>query len=475
MTDSPPIRMAFFHSLWKFFASIRLTVVMLLSLALLSIIGTLVPQNQSPAEYFSIFGPFRYQLMATLDIFDLYHAWWFQGLILILTANIIVCSIDRLRSTGRMIFDRSPQLNLDSFRRRKDRQEFQLNGSPESLVGRFQEAVAASFGRCRLETAENGFVLTVDKGRWTRLGVYGVHLSIVVLLVGALISGQFGFEGYVNIAEGERSDTIQLQNSTHRLKLPFSIQCDDFDVQYYEGGKRPKEFRSRLSLYKAGQKVIQKDVVMNAPLRYQGINIFQSSYGELEPAATGFDPSQSLPEKFTFNFRSAASGMIYTQTAGMGETMQLPEGLGHFTVERFEPKGSFKGMDIGPCLVGTLALKGGPPQTILLPFNHPGFDGMRQGAVVISVDNALPAPQPRYYTGLQVTKDPGVGLVYFGFIMLISGCAVVFFMSHQRLVVEVKSGGQGGARVMVSGTANKNKFGFAQKMQRLAEQLAKMQ
>ncbi|HAY40073.1 MAG TPA: cytochrome c biogenesis protein ResB, partial [Desulfobacteraceae bacterium] len=39
----------------------------------------------------------------------------------------------------------------------------------------------------------------------------------------------------------------------------------------------------------------------------------------------------------------------------------------------------------------------------------------------------------RYYTGLQVTSDPGVWVVYAGFIMMIIGCFITFFMSHQRL------------------------------------------
>ena len=56
----------------------------------------------------------------------------------------------------------------------------------------------------------------------------------------------------------------------------------------------------------------------------------------------------------------------------------------------------------------------------------------------------------RYYTGLQVTKDPGIWVVYTGFIVMIIGCFITFFMSHQRLCVEViKSGGK--SKVVVTG------------------------
>jgi cytochrome c biogenesis protein len=166
--------------------------------------------------------------------------------------------------------------------------------------------------------------------------------------------------------------------------------------------------------------------------------------------------------------------MIYNLSTIMGQVMELPEGLGTFTIERFEPNADFKGMAVGPSLVGRLEPKDGEPQSILLPLNHPGFDGMRRGALVISIATAVPKAQTRYYTGLQVTKDPGVWLVYAGFILMIVGCVVVFFMSHQRLVVEVQPDGNR-VRVTVSGTANKNKVGYQLKIKRLAEQLERVQ
>jgi cytochrome c biogenesis protein len=293
------------------------------------------------------------------------------------------------------------------------------------------------------------------------------------LLVGALVGSRFGFEGYANIVEGERTNTHQLHDSVQKVTLPFSIQCDEFEVTFYEGGRRPKEFRSSLSIIGGdGRTIRRKDIRVNDPLRCRGINIFQSSYGETGATTAGVDPSQPLRSDLELNFHSAASGMIYSQTTAMGKTIDLPEGLGSFKLERYEPAAEFKGMAVGPSLLGILTPKDGPSETVLLPLNHPGFDGMRRGAVVISVANIAPTVKPQYYTGLMITKDPGVGLVYLGFVLMIVGCAVTFFMSHRRLVVEVQPV-SGGVNVMVSGTANKNKVGFKQKIRELAEQLEK--
>ena len=58
-----------FNKIWYFFSSVRLTVVLLLSLAATSIIGTLIPQNESPQAYLQAFGPSLYRFFDLLGFF----------------------------------------------------------------------------------------------------------------------------------------------------------------------------------------------------------------------------------------------------------------------------------------------------------------------------------------------------------------------------------------------------------------------
>jgi cytochrome c biogenesis protein len=493
MQKKPEIRSGFSENLWKFLASVKLSAVILLSLAALSIIGTLIPQNQSPADYLRAFGPFLYQMMAILGLFDMYHSWWFQGFVVFLVVNILICSIDRLQKTGKVIFDKNPRFNLEQFRQRKARHDFKVSRSPDALQDPFTRTVARAFGYFRVNATDQGFVIGAEKGRWTRLGAYIVHFSIVVLLVGALIGSHFGFEGYVNIPEGESTNTIQLRSSfgfegyvnvpegesTSAIQLrssktlPFTIRCDDFDVQFYEGGQRPKEFRSKLTILENGKPVLQKDIIVNDPLRYQGINIFQSSYGQLSDFKAPVAKMDEPPAEIELNLRSSASGMIYNARTAIGKEIKIPEGLGTLVITGYQPEAKFKGMDLGPSFTAVLTKEGGPPQPIVLPLKFPKFDVMRGGEVIISVSGDFATPEPDYFTGLQVTKDPGVSLVYTGFILLIAGCAVTFFMSHQQVMLEVQSSKKGSV-VMVSGFSNKNKLGFQQKLQRIADTLKRL-
>jgi len=58
---------------------------------------------------------------------------------------------------------------------------------------------------------------------------------------------------------------------------------------------------------------------------------------------------------------------------------------------------------------------------------------MRNGQWVVSLEDH----DNRFYTGLSVRWDPGVSLVYLGFLLILGGCWVIFFHSHQKILVKV--------------------------------------
>lgn len=446
----------FFSRLWKFFASIRLTVVLLLSLAVTSIIGTVIPQNQSPADYFHNYGEFFYNFFSALNIFDMYHSWWFQILLLMLTINVIVCSLNRLPTTWKIVFVKIPPFNVSKFRSLSDKEEFTSNRPLEDLRNKYEQAASKKFGYWRTEQTDKGFCVLAEKGRWARLGVYTVHLSVILLLLGGLIGSIFGFEGFVNIPEGETVNSIRLRKTEQIHNLDFEIRCDDFSVSFYETGA-PKEFRSTLSIIEDGTSVLQKDIIVNHPLRYKGINLFQANYGMLPP------------EEITLNIMSLETGMVYKKKTKIGQPVEIPEGMGTFVIKDYRNSFNYKGISLGETFIGILNKKDGNFMNILLPLNYAGFDKMRKGDLIFSVadyDN-------RYYTGLQVTCDPGVLVVYSGFAVMIIGCFVTFFISHQRLCIEViKIGNK--TKVMVAGTANKNKLGMQARLKKFSQNLAKL-
>lgn len=467
----------FINSLWNFFTSVKLTVVLLLSIAITSIFGTLIPQNKNPDAYFRVYGDFLFRFFDLLDIFDMYHSFWFQFLILLLTLNIVVCSIERLSATWKIVFTKTPKFNLSGFRKLSQKETFDSRHSLQSLRKKYETFISRRFGHTIVEETKKGFCIFTEKWRWTRFGVYIVHLSIILLLMGSLIGSIFGFEGFVNISEGEAINKIQLVGTGKIIKLDFEIRCDDFNISYYKNGS-PKEYRSSLTIIDGGMPVIKKDIIVNDPLRYKGINIFQSSFGKI-PTDPGSDiiQAEDPDEEISLKFVNNESGVEYKVRTKIGNLVALPEELGTFVVEDYIKAATYGGKNIGEAYVGTLTPKNGDPVKILLPIRFPNLDKMRKGAVIISLETEKAKARKsgwqsemRYYTGLQVIKDPGVWVVYSGFIGMIIGLFITFFMSHQRFCVEVVKSGRKN-RIIITGRSNRNKLGIHSRIKKIAQSL----
>ena len=442
--------------LWKLFASVRLTVVILPSLAVTSIIGTIIPQNERPEAYLNEYGEFLYKILSAFDIFDMYHSWWFQFLLLMLIINIVVCSTNRFSALRKIIFVTNPFFDVSKFRNLSDKEEFIDSRSLEDLKRIYVPIVSRNFGYRRIEETDNGFRVFAEKGRWTRIGVYTVHFSVVLLLIGGLMGSIFGFAGFVNIPEGETINNIRLYNTGKAQKLNFQIRCDNFNIKFYDSGA-PSEYRSSLTILEQGKSVLTRNIIVNEPLRYKGINIFQASYGELPP------------REITLNFKNRVTGISHKKKVSVGQQFDIPGDIGQFVIKGHRNSYNFKGDNLGETIMGILTPNNGSPVHVILPVRFPFFDDrIRKDDLIISVEDY----GHKYYTGLQVTSDPGVLVVYSGFVIMIIGCFITFFMSHQRLCVEISKSGKK-SRIMVAGTANKNKLGMQSRIKKIAKSLSK--
>ena len=170
--------------------------------------------------------------------------------------------------------------------------------------------------------------------------------------------------------------------------------------------------------------------------------------------------------------------MNYQKKAAVGQTIEIPEGLGKFTVNELRTAYNFRGQDLGATFVGTLQQSNGVDVEVVLPLQFPSFDKMgpvfntnRKDDIVISASGVKAKPlEQRYFTGLQVSRDPGVWVVYTGFILIIVGCFITFFMSHRQICVDVVENGES-CRISVCGSANKNKLGNERKVKTIAQSL----
>ncbi len=450
----------FVKSVWKFFTSVKLTVFVLFFLAATSIIGTLIPQNSSMAFYHRKYGEVFSKIFSSFDIFDMYHSWWFLFALGLLAVNIIICSIDRLKSTWKIIFPEKIVFNPERFRRIRGKEEFVAQQKPEILEDKYRIFLRRKIGKVIKKDTDNGFALFAEKGRWTRLGVYVIHFSIILLLCGAVIGDIWGFKGFVSIPEGDTIKKINIsegRGKDKKINLGFSLRCNSFDVSFYDTGQ-PKEFKSNLTILNNNKPVLTRDVLVNHPLRYRGISIYQASYGI------------ASAKKVIFSIKSRESGMVYSRTMEPGQSIDLPESGGKFIFDAFVQGYDFRGHDLGSTFVGRVVDKDKKMAMVAIPVRFSSFDRMRGGKFAFSVEKF----KKKYYTGLQVNKDPGVWYVYSGFIFMILGSLITFFMSHQSICIEVVKKDKLNNTVLISGKTNRNSQGMKLKTAGLAAKMRKL-
>lgn len=119
------------------------------------------------------------------------------------------------------------------------------------------------------------------QSRW-RIGFAVTHLSMLLILLGALVTYLYKKEGQMPLWEGQESSTVLQRPDGHGaqpIALPFAIRLDAFELDVYPGTRRPAMFRSRVHVLDAARGVQQPAVIeMNKPLSFGGFSFFQSSY-----------------------------------------------------------------------------------------------------------------------------------------------------------------------------------------------------
>ena len=177
---------------WKFFTSVKLAVVLLIILAIVSVIGTVIQQNESPEHYLREYSQSTVQFFDMLGFFDMYHTWWFVMLLFLFTANLTVCTLDRLPHTLRIMTAPLKPIDDDNLRAVPYKKEIGFEGDIIKAEERSSNVLKARGFRFVKSQGAGGPQLMTQKGVYSRLGVYITHVSIILIFVGALIGFSSG-------------------------------------------------------------------------------------------------------------------------------------------------------------------------------------------------------------------------------------------------------------------------------------------
>ncbi len=467
-----------------FLSSVRFGVVLLCILVALAMVGMLIIQQNVGGfdAYYASLTPAEKTVYGYLRLFDIYHSWYFNLLLLVLSLNIVLASIDRFPSAWSYI------------------SRPKLDASRKWLLGQKQNAVVEMHGASEKEIVENisrvfksnGLKPTVTKkknqlfvfgesGKWNRLGAYIVHVALLTLFLGHFVALQTGFDADVRMMPGQMTNEIQMiefnldKQERYAVGLPFTINCTDIEQKLIDpkgsiGINNTLDWRTRVEIDDPQYGKTVADVSLNKPFAYRGYRFFQASAITVGSA-----------RNMTLEVTPQNGGETVKLNLARNGSANLPDGK-KIDYEAFFPD---------------FVLKGSQPDTRSAEYNNPAVklnitmpDGEKKSAYAFGrkMPDNIPvgAPVAGYKWRLtEFEKSPLAHVLsikydpynaafvawYFGGFGLIGALVFVFFISHRRIWALIEKTDAGNYQVILGGHTNRNEQGLEDKFEKLKQNL----
>lgn len=322
-----------------FFTSVKTTVVFLMALAVFMVLGTLIPQGLPESEYLERYPITLAKAILLFGLYDVYRCWWFVAALLLLAVNLVVCFVYRI-----------------------------LRGPSKKTT--------------------------------RSLGLHLIHLGLLGIVFGGLLTALLGFRGYLEVEEGRGTDLVRAGKL--KFRLPFEVYCERFEVEFWPNGT-PKEFVSYLTLKRGNETLLEgAKVMVNHPITFQGFTFYQSSYGK----------SQRV------RFRVDYEGETLERSLSKGEFLPIKEGLSLGVMKLLGnpdevPRGAYV----------VLFGKGPPKGVWIIEEGERELEGIRLN---------FKGGELRYWTGLQVSRDPGAKVVFAGGVVTLFGLLSLYVFPRSK-------------------------------------------
>ena len=463
----------------RLLCSVRLGVILLVLLGLACLIGMLIMQQNVDGfeRYFLQLTPAQRLVYGKLGLFDIYHAWYFNGLLCLVSLSIIMASIDRFPKTW--LFASKPNLTVPVrwLREQKQSAELKMEGTSDAIVGEVSAAMKQAGWR-KVVTSEKGGRIFVfgQSGTWNRFGAYAVHVGLLTIFTGGFLTAQFGATGQMPLTLGQSTDlmfdTVVDLDKTNQVtkRLPFDVVSTDLQQKLIkkEGSLSAQNTIDWITRFNITDETGTHEamVQMNRPFDYRGYRFFQASFTPIGRA-----------RNITINVKSA-SGETQEITIPRNSSAVLADGTkinfmefrGNFRIgeeEKDEDTSDYKNpaavLQVTPPDSTSQTAYAFGPQMANMP-----VAGKPVGGYTFQLTDFEKVADQHI---LSVQRDPGSNVVYVGFILLFLTLVAVFFFSHQRVWAAIEDGADGANNVVFGGNTNRSLNAFDEKFRRFVNSL----
>jgi cytochrome c biogenesis protein len=440
----------------KVLRSVRFNIFLGLLITLASAVGTFVPQTAEMPERAAKFQnayPQWSKLLDFFNFFDVYHSYWFMGLLGLMAVDIVLCKLwsappdhglvglppeaTREEEAEKHLAQKAGALRL------KPHQAFfdSKLSKDEAFAAAQKKLGKAGYHLHEDFVAKGGAAFVATKHRAQRWGSYLAHIALVTILVGALLKAMGGFVEMVPVLEG-RSRAMQ-------NKPDWEIYVDKFTIDYYPGTREPSRFSSVMRVEEKGKVLGEKTIIVNDPLDIDGVRFYQASWGAggmfrsvtLKIGKTEIQMPQRTPTKIP--------GTPFTVSADlMLPNFRLNDGVPDTDSLDLKNPAVRLSFQMGPHKTKGLWLFENEPDLCLVE----DADGSVTRAPTPPF--RLAAIDPVLFSGIQVAYDPGYKVVLVGGILWLIGMIQLFYLHRRRLWVLVEPEGEG-SRVSVGGWSSR--------------------
>ena len=402
-------------------ADLKLAIALLLFIALFSITGTVIEQGET-AEFYAehyplkpaLFGFLTYKLILGTGLNQVYSSWWYLTLLILFGASLIACTCYRQLPLLKVARRWHYYTKIDSIGKLPIYQEIAHLSIPD-LQQRLQRAGFQVFAQEQKLYARKGLV--------GRIAPIAVHLSIILILAGAI----WGAVAGVTTQELIPSGAVQNLTLPHHQ---WQVKVNRFWIDYDPTG-RIDQFYSDLSILDAqDRELTRKTIHVNQPLRWQGVTFYQASW---DIVAMRFQINQSPVLQLPLQKLESKSNGSHVWGTWLPTKSDLSAGVTLIT----------------PDLQGTFVVydPDGKPLTSLRVGQTKEINGVN-----LTIKEVVGA------TGLQIKSDPSIPLVYAGFALLMVSVIGSYISYSQVWAI------QQGDRLYVGGKTNRALVQFSDQL-----------
>ena len=410
------------QTIFKSIADLRFAIFILLVIATLSIIGTVIEQDQSIETYKlnypltnKVFGFLSWDIILRFGFDHIYKTWWFITLIFLFGVSLLACTFlqqfPSLRVARRCQFFRTTQ----QFCRLNISTNLQHLSSSQ-LLFKIKENNYSIF--------QQKNIIYCYKGLIGRIAPIIVHFSMIVILLGAILGSICGFKAQEIIPKTETFHIQNVLNNGQFTLIPkFSIRINDFWITYTKQ-RTITQFYSDLSILNVdGNEIKRKTIFVNSPEKYHGIDYYQTDWNIVGLRIKNKDFSI-----FQYPFINLSQEKKKLWLTWISNNSQLNDGL-TILIDNLE----------GYCSV----------------YNKFGnFLGNLELNENLKIETSLTLIDILSSTGLQIKTDPGICFIYFGFLLLMMSTLISYITYSQIWIVQEHK------KIFIGGNTTRAKFDF---------------